>query len=335
MDILITGGTGFIGSVLARRCAELGHSVTVFGQANNDWEARRAESLEGLGIGVVIGSVLDAAAVAGATAGKTAVVHLAAAQHESDVDDDYYRQINIEGTRNVLDASVAAGVSRFVHGSTIGVYGTAHKGPLNEDSPLRPENIYGITKLEGERVANTYHDRLALTVVRISETYGPEDKRLLPLFRFVSKGWFPMIGSGANTHQPIFVNDLVQALVALLQNDSAAGETVILAGPAPVTTVDMISCVERALGHSSHKLKIPMVVMSAAALVLEKLMPLVHLKPPLTRRRLDFYRKSFWFDTSKAATLTGAPPAVDFAAGAQITMQWYLANGLLVVQSVL
>ena len=334
MDILITGGTGFIGSVLATRCRELGNRVTVFGQANNEWESRRAHTLRSQGTIVTLGSVLDEDLLARVCAGKDAVFHLAAAQHESDVDDSYFRDINVRGTRNVLEASVAGGVRNLVHGSTIGVYGSAHEGPLNEKSPTRPENIYGITKLEGEKVALGYCDRLALTIVRISDTYGPEDKRLLPMFRYVAKGWFPLIGAGANMHQPIYVNDLSNALFALLDNDEAVGEIVILAGPGPVSTAEMINNVESAVGRHSHRLRVPMLPMTAMAYILEKVLPPLHIKPPFTRRRLDFYRKSFWFDTSKAAALVGAAPSTSFAAGAQLTLQWYLANGLLVAQTI-
>lgn len=334
MDILITGGTGFIGSVLAERCAALDHRVTVLGQANNDWEARRARDLQAKGVVVVLGSVLDQKLLASVTAGKDAIIHLAAAQHESDVDDSYFREINVHGTQNMLDAAIAAGVSRFIHGSTIGVYGNAQKGPLDEESPTQPENIYGSTKLEGENLVREFDDRIPTTIVRISETYGPEDKRLLPMFRYVAKGWFPLVGAGANMHQPIFVNDLADALIAILNNEAAFGETVILAGPAPVSTADMIDSVESALGRQSHRLRIPMLPMTAMAFVLEKTLPPLHIKPPLTRRRLDFYRKNFWFDTSKANSLVGDIPHTTFAAGARMTLQWYLANGLLVAQTI-
>ena len=334
MDLLITGGTGFIGSVLAERCVKLNHCVTVLGQANNEWEARHASELQAKGIVVVLGSVLDEKLLASVCAAKNAVIHLAAAQHESDVDDSYFRDINVTGTRNVLDASVASGVRRFIHGSTIGVYGDGQKGPLNEESPTRPENIYGSTKLEGEDIVRGFGDRISTTIVRISETYGPEDKRLLPMFRYVAKGWFPLVGAGANMHQPIFVYDLADSLIALLENKEASGETVILAGPAPVSTADMIESVETALGRHSHRLRIPMLPMTAMAYVLEKSLPPLRIKPPFTRRRLDFYRKNFWFDTSKADSLLSDVPHTTFAAGAKMTLQWYLTNGLLFAQTI-
>lgn len=334
MNILITGGTGFIGSNLARQCVEKGHTVSILGQENNDWEARRARELERMGVKLIIGSVLDVPLVRKATEAQTAVFHLAAAQHESDVDDSYFRDINVGGTRNVLEASVESGVRQFVHGSTIGVYGTAQHGALTEESPVHPENIYGITKLEGERVASQYRDRLSLTTVRISETYGPEDMRLLPMFRLVAKGWFPLIGAGTNKHQPIFVTDLVSELLAILDNDKVAGETIILAGPVPVSTHEMIDTVERAIGRHIHRISVPMMPMNAMAFALEKVMPPLHIKPPLTRRRLDFYRKNFCFDVSKGSALLGVAPSTSFTSGAQETLQWYLSHGLLELQSV-
>jgi nucleoside-diphosphate-sugar epimerase len=334
MEVLITGGTGFIGSRLAERCNQSDIRVTVLGLANSEWEARRARQLQAQGIVVVLGSVRDEKLLASVCAGKDAVFHLAAAQHESDVDDEYFRQINVEGTRHLLEACIANGVSRLIHGSTIGVYGDAQKGPLDENSPTRPGNIYGVTKLEGEQVVRSYIDRIAATIVRISETYGPEDSRLLPMFRYVAKGWFPVVGAGANMHQPIFVDDLVGGLISLMKKDESAGETVILAGPAPVSTAQMVESVESALGHSSHRLRIPMLPMAAMAFVLEKTLPPLRIKPPLTRRRLDFYRKNFWFDTNKALELIGEAPATSFAAGARMTLQWYLTNGLLVAHHI-
>src|SRR5690606_40266646 len=124
------------------------------------------------------------------------VFHLAAAQHESNFGIDYFRAVNVCGTRNLLDACEEAGVERFVYGSTIGVYGSARNGHLDESSAPRPENVYGLTKLEAERAVAARGDRLKWTIVRISETYGPGDGRLVKLFRLVDTGVVPIIGSG-------------------------------------------------------------------------------------------------------------------------------------------
>src|SRR4029077_10289987 len=120
---------------------------------------------------------------ASAFAGVDLVFHLAAAQHEAGVPDRYFEEINVGGTRNVLDAACAAGVRRLVHGSTIGVYDASPGVTVSERTPLAPRNIYGATKLAGEGVVREQGGRIGWVIARIGETYGPGDRRLLKLFR--------------------------------------------------------------------------------------------------------------------------------------------------------
>jgi nucleoside-diphosphate-sugar epimerase len=201
--VLITGGTGFIGSRFALACAERGEDVRVLAQMNTPAERQNCQELEQHGITIVDGSVTDPGAVAQACAGVDVVYHLAAAQHEANVPDKHYYDVNVEGTRNMLNAVVEKGVRRLVHGSTIGVYGTNKNGPVCDDSPLQPDNIYGITKLEAEKVVREFFDKLPLAIVRISETYGPGDRRLLKLFDGIQKGRFFHIGDGRNLHHVV------------------------------------------------------------------------------------------------------------------------------------
>ena len=146
-------------------------------------------------------------------AGRDTIIHLAAAQHESGVPDSYFETVNVAGTRNLLAASRDAGVRRFVYGSTIGVYGSAASGTLDESSPPNPDNVYGRTKLAAERVVREQGTDFETCIVRISETYGPGDFRLLKLFRAIDRGKFLMIGSGENRRQAMHVDDLVRALL--------------------------------------------------------------------------------------------------------------------------
>ena len=179
---LITGGTGFIGSRLALACVARGENVRVLAQMNTPAERQNCQELEQHGITIVQGSVTDPDAVVRACDNVDVIYHLAAAQHEANVPDKHYYDVNVEGTRNMLKAAIQKGVSRFVHGSTIGVYGISNNGPVRDDSRLQPDNIYGITKLQGEKVVREFLDKLPIAIVRISETYGPGDRRLLKLF---------------------------------------------------------------------------------------------------------------------------------------------------------
>ncbi len=198
MRVLVTGGTGFIGSRLALECQERGDAVRVLGLENTPLEAENRQRLEESGAEVIVGSVTDRETVDEGLKGIDTVFHLAAAQHEMNVPDEHFRDINVGGTENLLRASMRHGVRRFIHGSTIGVYGSL-EGTISEESPCKPDNIYGRTKLEGESVVLAASNEFPVVVIRIPEVYGPGDRRLLKLFRAIDRGLFLHIGSGQKT----------------------------------------------------------------------------------------------------------------------------------------
>ena len=123
MEVLITGGTGFIGSRLALKCLERGDHVRILAQENTDAERENRKSIEAAGARIISGSVTDRNKVAESIRGIDVVYHLAATQHEMNIPDQVFRDVNVNGTKNMLEASVEFGVKRFIHGSTIGVYG--------------------------------------------------------------------------------------------------------------------------------------------------------------------------------------------------------------------
>lgn len=328
MKVAITGGTGFIGSRLADQCVSLGYTVTVLGQANNEAEASNIRKLESRGIRVVQGSVTDADAVAHVVAGADVVFHLAATQHEMNIPDQRFWDVNVSGTRMVLEAAERAGVRLVVHGSTIGVYG-ALDGQIDEETPCRPDNIYGITKLEGEKVALSFRDRIPLVVIRIPEVYGPGDRRLLKLFRAIERNVFFMIGSGKNLHQPIFVDDLVAGFLAAATNERAVGQLLLFAGKDPVTTREMVSAIAEALGRPGARFTVPLAPLWGVATLMELTLRPLGIQPPLHRRRMDFFRKSFTLRAARTGEVLGFFPGTGFRDGARRTAEWYREQGLL------
>lgn len=328
MKVAITGGTGFIGSRLADQCVSLGYTVTVLGQANNEAEASNIRTLENHGIRVVQGSVTNADTVTQALAGADVVFHLAATQHEMNIPDQRFWDVNVSGTRLVLEAAERAGVRRVVHGSTIGVYG-ALDGQIDEETPCRPDNIYGITKLEGEKVALSFRDRIPVVVIRIPEVYGPGDRRLLKLFRAIERNVFFMIGSGKNLHQPLFVDDLVAGFLAAATNERAVGQLLLFAGKDPVTTREMVSAIAEALGRPGARFAVPLAPLWGIATVMELTLRPLGIQPPLHRRRMDFFRKSFTLRAARTGEVLGFFPGTGFLDGARQTARWYRDQGLL------
>jgi nucleoside-diphosphate-sugar epimerase len=329
MKMLITGGTGFIGSRLALEGRRRGFETVVAGQVNTVAERARAAELAQLGVDLVQGPLQDAAYARGITSGCQLVIHLAAAQHEANVPDAHFHTVNVVGTRTLLEASRAAGVSRFVYGSTIGVYGDAAAVALDENSPPRPVNIYGRSKLEAEGVVQEFAASLPVSIVRISETYGPGDFRLLKLFRAVNRGRFLMIGSGANRRQPIHVSDLVRCLLLAAERQEAVGQVIVGAGKEIMSTRAMVEQIAASLGRPAARLRVPLWPFLALATVMEGTLKPFGIQPPLHRRRLDFFRKSFLFETAKARQLLGFVPQVSFRDGAAETAAWYREKGYL------
>ncbi len=329
MNILLTGATGFIGSRMALRFRDKGHKVTALALVNNDQEQARKQTLEDQGITVVVGDVTEKQKLAECLQDCDWVFHLAAAQHEANVADDYFQRINVDGTRNLLDAAIEASVKKFVYGSTIGVYGQAMEGELDESSRLEPDNIYGKTKLEAERLVISYQEKLPVVCIRISETYGPGDNRLLKLFKGLKKGTFFVMGSGENLHQLIFVDDLIDGMHAAAEAESGRGEVFVLAGTEKLSTNAMCEAVSAAVDSRKTLFKLPMWPFWIIAIVLEFVCKPLGIQPLLHRRRLDFFRKSFFFRTDKAAHMLAFKPATSFAEGTKITAEWYRHQGLL------
>lgn len=329
MRLLVTGGTGFIGSRLTLAALRRGDEVRVLGQENHPPEAENARLLRDAGADLILGSVTDPETVTRAVAGMDAVVHLAAAQHEANVPDARFQDVNVTGTGRVLDAGIRAGVSRFVHGSTIGVYGGRPGETVTDDSPLEPTNIYGRTKLEGEHLVLAQRERVSVVLARISETYGPGDRRLLKLFRGIAKGRFFLVGNGENLHHLIYIDDLVDALLLAAAAPVPSGDTFVLAGPRPVSTREMVQQVARELGVSPPRVRVPLPVLLRTADLMEGMMRPLGVQPPLHRRRINFFLTSFAFSGERARASLGFIPQVGLEQGVRQTARWYLESGLL------
>lgn len=327
--LLVTGASGFIGSRLALHLQRSKVDAVFTGREANDIETARVRELASAGVSVVLGDLREPDFVARIMQGRDAVIHLAAAQHEGHMSDEHFRSTNVAATRLLLEAARTVGVKRFVYGGTMGIHGSSEHGALTEDSAPRPMNIYTQTKLAAEAVVAEFAGQLQTVVVRIAETYGPGDLRLLKLFKAIERGRFVTIGAGDNQRQPIYVEDLIRGLLAALVQPAAVGEAILLAGNELMTTHDMVAHIANALEKPAPRLRIPMWPVLAAATASHALLRPFGIRSPLQPRSLDFFRKSFVFSTTKAKRLLGVEPTTRFADGARATLDWYRAQGYM------
>lgn len=259
------------------------------------------------------------------------VYHIAATYREAGQPDSAYREINVEGTRNLLEVAKAFNVTRVVHCSTGGVHGHIAHPPANEDAPFNPGDVYQETKLAAEQLAREFGtaNNLDVVVVRPIGIYGPGDRRFLTMFRGLARGRFPMIGSGTPFYHLTFIDDLVEGFRLAGISPAAKGRTYILAGPRYTTLEQLVEMVARELGVTPPRVHLPVWPFWTAGLLCEMICVPLRIEPPIFRRRVDFYTKSRAFDTTRARKELGFNPKVDLDEGIRRTARWYRSEGLL------
>lgn len=323
--ILVTGATGFTGGKLARRLAAQGEKVRALVR-----DEAKGRSLPADGIDVRVGQLTSLNDVVAAARGCDQIHHIAAVFRTAGHPDSYYRDVNVGGTQNVLQAARRVGCERVIHCSTGGVHGHIANPPANETYPFGPGDIYQRTKLEGERAAAEAAQRgQPVVIVRPAPIYGEGDLRFLKLYRAVARGVFVMIGSGSPKLHIVHIDDLVDGILLCSTSKAALGEVFILAGPEAPTLNELVVHIARALGVAAPRWRIPVWPVMAAGALCESVCVPLRIEPPLHRRRVHFFTHHREFDCSKAARLLGYSPKVTPAEGIARTAEWYRAAGYL------
>jgi len=328
LRILVTGGTGFAGSNLANRLIKRGYEVRVLTRKATD----KTDYLKNLGIELYSGDICDKKSVNEAVKNVDVVYHLAAAWQEAAIPDKAYWDVNVGGTKNILDASVKENVERFVHCSTVGVHGHISNPPANESYPYNPGDIYQKTKCEGEKLALKYFREIGLpgVVVRPSGIYGPGDTRLLRLFKSIYHRKFVMIGKGDVCYHLTYIDDLIDGFELCGEKKEAPGEIYIIAGNVSPSLNQLVSVIARALDVPIPTKRFPFVwPVWLAGWVCEAVCKPWGIEPPLFRRRVDLFRKNRAFDISKAKRELGFEPKFDLETGIKTTADWYKKQGWL------
>jgi len=255
MTILITGATGYIGSSLTFKLADRGHDVRILcRQKPVSPEFNRPN------IAIVQGDINDKASLARAMKGVGQAYHMAAFARLWARDKDIFRRINVEGTRNVLEAAKDAGVQKLVYTSTAGVIGPSDGRPMDETRPRITGffNLYESTKSESESIARDFTAAgLPVVITNPSRVYGPGlDSVSNPVTKIVERylrgNWKVIPGTGHDLGSYCYVEDVVDGHIAAMDK-GRGGERYIMGG-VNATFNELMDTISR-LSGVHHKLR--------------------------------------------------------------------------------
>ena len=263
--MFLTGGTGLVGSHVAERLIGDGNEVVALCRRGSD-----TSFLEKLGCTLSEGDLGDSRGeLADRIRGCRWAVHCAARVF-SGKDWAEVQRVNVEGTRNTLEAAARAGVRHAVHVSSVAVYGSATE-PMDGRAPLEGtlprDNLYARSKRLAEAAAAEVHDsgRMKVTVVRPSVVYGERDRLFTPrLARFLRFPVVPVMGPGDNTVPVVYAGNVAAGVAAALDG-RGAGSAFNLASDGPVTQRELLEGLARGLGRSPMFVPVPGALVRTAA----------------------------------------------------------------------
>jgi len=312
MNVLVTGGAGFIGSHAVERLLQLGHTVRVIDDLNDFYspELKRENLALARRLGPVefhqcdicdqpeVFRVFDEFR-------PEAVIHLAARAgvRPSLENPLLYEKVNVGGTIVLLEAARRHGVRKFVFASSSSVYGIADQVPFSEDNTGQyPISPYAATKIAGEKLCYTYSHLYALSVVclRFFTVYGPRQRPDLAIRKFVQKidqnEPIQMFGDGSSGRDYTHIDDILQGVTAALELTTQY-DVINLGNSHPISLAELIRTIEAALGKKASIRQMPMQAGDV----------------PITCA-----------DISKARRLLGYAPQVSFPEGIREFAEWYL-----------
>ena len=323
-NFLITGATGFVGGHLSEACVARGVHVSTIARSGSD-----TALLDKLKVTVHRGDLTDLDVVRKALEGVDVVVHCAAKVGDWGPVEEY-RAVNVEALRGMLELCKSAGLQRFVHLSSLGVYAARHHYGTDENEPLPAQHMDGYTqtKVESEQLVLKYHreHKLAVVVLRPGFIYGPRDRTVLPkIMQSLRDRQMRLIGGGKKAMNTIYVGNLVDAIFLAVEKLQAIGQVFNLTDGELVSKRKFIDAIAEGAGLEKPTGSVPLFIARIAARIMErKARRRGDKQPPrLTQARLKFLGLNLEYSIEKAKRELGYKPRVGFDQGIKETMAWY------------
>jgi len=327
LSALVTGASGFIGGRLAERLATE-EGVRVRALVRNP---RKAKRLEKLPLEIVEGDLLDPQSLSRAVEGCDLVFHCAALVRMTGVKKKFY-QVNVEGTENILKAAVQAGAKKFIHMSSVAVYGLNPPDGADENTAYEPcGNLYCDTKIASEEIVWAYHRerKLPVVVIRPTIAYGPHSKAwtLWPV-KLINSGQMMLINEGTGLCNYVYIDNLIDATLMATKRDASVGQAYIIADDIALPWKEFFGCYAQMAGKPQMR-SVPEGLGKIVALGMEITSKFTGKPPKLSRQDVGFLTRKARFSIEKARRELGYQPRLSLKEGMRITEQWLREEGHL------
>lgn len=330
MNILVTGGTGFIGENFIPRLLEEGNKVRLLVR-NLD----KAKKIFGETCEYFVGDVTEKNSLKGVCENIDIVFHMVAkVGNELPTEESMrdFRAVNVQGTKNMVEEAKISSVKKFIYISSIAAMGIVKKYPINEESLCEPYLPYQITKYEAEQVINNEFrkDGFPGIVVRPTKVYGvgEHEYSFLTLAKLCRKHLFIKVGREKNYISNIYITDFVQCLCKLVDN-GVIGETYIATSKDSIEFKEAGKTIAKELGKKIIILYIPARLMIILARCQERLFIKLHKRPVVTEKNIEATINDRVYDIKKAKDEIGYQPELSMKKGIKLVVDWYVKKKIL------
>jgi nucleoside-diphosphate-sugar epimerase len=325
VNYLVTGATGFLGPYLIKKLISNGHTCKCLVRHNSD-----IRFLKNLDTETVQGDITKPDTLHGIAKGMDTLIHMATLGHMSNftVTQEMFESINVQGTRNIMQEALRAGVKKIVHCSTVAAMGICPDIPATEESECRPHHSYGRSKRKAEETVleMVAESGLPATIIRFSMVYGPGDPRdILKLTRLAKKNLFPKIGNRLKLTPLIHSEDAVQGIL-LAAEKGRTGEIYLITNPESIPFDRIRTIIEKGLGVSRLPIYIPEWMALSLASACETIFSLIGKTPPVSKKNIESTLADRVFSIAKAQRELGFQPTIDPENGLRETVIWYKHN---------
>ncbi|MCG7844014.1 MAG: NAD-dependent epimerase/dehydratase family protein [Methanomassiliicoccales archaeon] len=323
--MLVTGATGFLGGHLVQEMANGPHVPVCAYRRGSD-----TKMIDELGLTKVRFDLTDPASMSEALEGVEAVVHLAA-YYTFTGRKELYEQVNVQGTKHLLEACLAKGVRQFLYCSSTEAMGPVADPPADEESPLNPQYEYGRSKARAEDLVKA--SGLDWTILRPSGIYGPSNVDDVAFYFITSfKGFASkfIIGSGKNLIQFVHVKDVVQGFLKALETPSSVGRTYLITQARPYTYEEVYRVLANIYGQPEPRWRLKKWFAKVMMWHIEGFNTLIRRENFLYRREtVESVTSDRAYSIERARRELGYEPRYDLPEGMAETVVWYRENGYL------